>query len=604
MKRNLTWLVAFALILSLVWLPAGANEPLPEPLVVASLTGLSGNFFTEMWGNNTSDIDVRELLHDYPTVLWSLDGNVVVNKTVVRSLTQKDEPDGNKTFTITIRDGLKYSDGSAITASDYVYMLLLEDSPLIREIGATVAAKSYILGAEDYITGKSETLTGVRLLDKLTFSITVDKEWLPFFYEQAYARANPYPIAVIQPGHTVKDDGQGVYIEGERSVEQLRKTVLDLNTGYMSHPKVTSGPYRLVSYDRFSRIVELEINPYYAGNFEGQKPSIPRIRLRQTFYETMLNELKAGRIHIINKISAASVADQLPGMQAAREANYVGYERTGLGFLTFKNESGVMFSHHMRRAIAHAVDVDSFVKDYLGVHGEVVYGYYGIGQWMVKELKDSLKELDLYAYNPRYSAQMLDLAGWTFDENGNEYNPSAGGTRYRKVGEELQPLVIRFAITLENYAAEAIVKQLETNLTAIGVKLEVTRMAMSTLLNSYYRLTPRDYDMFFMGSNFTGLFDPYFTYNTADEYQGTLNTSGLIDPEMMRLANELRHTPAGDREEYKVRWMNFQRYWASQLPALPLYSNIYYDAFNTHLVNFRPDVYNSWATAILHATWK
>ena len=44
-----------------------------EQLVVGNATQMQGYFFTEMWGNSTTDIDVRLLLHGYNLVNW--DGN-------------------------------------------------------------------------------------------------------------------------------------------------------------------------------------------------------------------------------------------------------------------------------------------------------------------------------------------------------------------------------------------------------------------------------------------------------------------------------------------------------------------------------------------------
>jgi hypothetical protein len=58
---------------------AAANDS----LTVGSVTQLSGNFFTAMWGNNTADIDVRQLLHDYQTIAWTNNGLYTVNNTAV-----------------------------------------------------------------------------------------------------------------------------------------------------------------------------------------------------------------------------------------------------------------------------------------------------------------------------------------------------------------------------------------------------------------------------------------------------------------------------------------------------------------------------------------
>ena len=74
MKKLLAYFLA--LLITLTGVAALAEEPLDaaqsvaaqaeavyDELVVGVTTALSGGFFTDMWGNNTSDIDVRLLLH-------------------------------------------------------------------------------------------------------------------------------------------------------------------------------------------------------------------------------------------------------------------------------------------------------------------------------------------------------------------------------------------------------------------------------------------------------------------------------------------------------------------------------------------------------------
>ena len=58
-------------------------------------------------------------------------------------------------------------------------------------------------------------------------------------------------------GCEVRDDGEGAYIanidetavEPVFTAELLQSTVLDAENGYLSHPYLTCGPYKLVSYD-------------------------------------------------------------------------------------------------------------------------------------------------------------------------------------------------------------------------------------------------------------------------------------------------------------------------------------------------------------------
>ena len=42
----------------------------PTHLTVGNTTKVKGSFFTTFFGNNTSDIDVRTMLHGYSPVVW------------------------------------------------------------------------------------------------------------------------------------------------------------------------------------------------------------------------------------------------------------------------------------------------------------------------------------------------------------------------------------------------------------------------------------------------------------------------------------------------------------------------------------------------------
>ena len=67
------WLVAIVLLVA---------KPFATALV-GSGTEVSGNFFTDMWGNNTSDIDVRAMLHGYATVAWTNEASYIPDATAV-----------------------------------------------------------------------------------------------------------------------------------------------------------------------------------------------------------------------------------------------------------------------------------------------------------------------------------------------------------------------------------------------------------------------------------------------------------------------------------------------------------------------------------------
>ena len=101
-----------------------------EELNVAGMAPAAGDFFCSLWGNITSDMDIRFLLHGYDLIYWQNDEGVFLpNDTVVSKLTVSQDARGNRTFNFELCDDLYYSDGSPITSRDYAFSMLLTMSP-------------------------------------------------------------------------------------------------------------------------------------------------------------------------------------------------------------------------------------------------------------------------------------------------------------------------------------------------------------------------------------------------------------------------------------------------------------------------------------------
>ena len=435
MKKLLAYFLA--LLISLTGVAALAEEPLIaaqsvaaetqtvyDELVVGTTTALTGSFFTDMWGSNASDIDVRMLLHAYNLMEWNADESMFdIDETVVSGVAVTERYSGERTYTLALYDDLKYSDGTPITAYDYAFSILLSASPEVAAIGGNISASDCIYGMAEYKSGESKALAGVHVINDHLFSITISAEYLPFFYEMALLDCNPYPISVIAPGCEVADDGEGVYIRNIKSEEDLaiemaaraeavkagveyipveeypiftaellQKTILDPASGYMTYPSVVSGPYTLTSYDRAAGIAEFAINPYYKGNSDGVQPSIPKLIFRTVSADNMMAELENGNIDLLHKVVKADVLDA--GMQLINESEgkftVANYPRSGHSFISYSCERPVMQRERVRQAIAHCFDKEAFVADYVRNYGVSVDGYYGIGQWMYELVEGSL----------------------------------------------------------------------------------------------------------------------------------------------------------------------------------------------------------------------
>jgi len=643
MKRTLAMLLVLLLAVNGTAM-AEALPPVEElytQLVVGNTTSLSGGFFTEMWGNNTADIDVRMLLHGYNLMEWnSALGAYGINESVVSGLVATDDEVGNRTYTLSLYNDLYYSDGTPITAYDYAFSILLSLAPQVAAIGGQTVSASYLMGADEYRNGMSDELTGVRVMGEYMLSLTVKAEYRPYFYEMALLDVHPYPIHVIAPGCQVVDTGSGIAIRNQDeaveepifTAELLQKTILDAETGYRSHPSVVSGPYTLVSFDWGTRTAEFAINSYFKGNHEGEVPTIPTLIFRTVSNDTMMEELRNGEVDLLNKCVSADVIMQGMTLTGTEPFGMSNYTRSGFSFMSFSCERPTVSSQAVRQAIAYCFDQDAAVADYVGNFGLAVHGYYGLGQWMFqlvngtvgapleepdenasaeekKAYEEDLKaweeltldELPTYALDIDAAQKLLVDDGWTLNRQGEPYTPEKDDVRCKQVNGELVALDLTMLYPEGNAIADVLNTALIANLAQIGIKLTMAPMQGNDLLKVYYREEPRTCDMIYLASNFSTVFEPSATFNPDEAYVNATNRTGIVDQELYDLAVDMRRTEPGDVLDYCQKWVAFQTRWAEVLPAIPVYTNVYFDFYTSALQNYNVSENMTWAQAVVGA---
>ena len=663
MKRTLTLLLAAMMFLTLTPFTAFAENGAAEEqreLIVGHPTVMKGDFFTEMFGNDTADIDVRALIHGYNLVNWDQNQGVYVfDPSVVKDVLINDDEKGNRSYYLLLHDDLYYSDGTPITAWDYAFSMLLMMSPEIEQIGGKIYRAEHILGYSAYITGYSKTLTGLEVLSDYQLAITLDADFLPFFFETGLLLCVPYPIAEIAPGCKVYDDGEGVYIGNEdTSIEEpvftaelLQETIMNPETGYNSHPKAVSGPYTLVSFE--DQTAHFEINPYFKGAWVNNslpgtnhgnytehtdkdgntyylvKPVIEKIEFRLADNDTLAQELAEGKLDLVNKVVYGPTIDEAKGVAGIENTNY---PRIGLAFLTFTFERPAVHDMLVRQAMAWCMDRDALTKAYCGDYGFRVDGYYGIEQWeymmathkmnypanFLDPDKDhnpgdyqntldawevlSLDNLMVYKVNLDEANRLLDKAGWVLNRDGNAYQAGTDDVRCKEIDGQIVALDLTMMYPEGNHIVDTIQENFIDNLNKCGIQLTLVPEEMSELLKSYYREKERTTDMIYLATNFHVVVDPSITYSTDTTADHQMwNNTYSDDEDLYWRAVNMRKTNPYDVYDYIIKWIAFQERYNEVLPTIPMYSNIYYDFYTEELQNYNIIGHVTWTQAILEA---
>ncbi|MDO4594780.1 MAG: ABC transporter substrate-binding protein [Tissierellia bacterium] len=411
--------------------------------------------------NSSYDVMGRKLMgtdyyNGYTTYSRDKDGVYVVNKTTLTEDPEfKENEDGSKTATFKLNPDLKWSDGEAVTADDYVFAsLMISDDQYGPLTGANSVGNDKAKGYKEYHAGETEEFEGVKKIDDHSFEYTISKDYLPYFAESSMYAISPLPMHSLAENLAISESGSAFAVKdgyelSDEDKENYKKTIDDqieaknkeleeakaeedfgssdqkeyddqikeledrkskADSGdvdatdllkeeamlkyaneYRFKPDPVSGPYKFESFG--NNMLKLTLNDQYAGNYEGKKATIPNIVLQAVNNKIAVDLLVKGDIDIWESEVQAAQIDQI--RKAAEESDpkiaYVDFERNGYGKLQFLTDLGATKEKEVRQAIAFLIDRDDFVQNLSGGYAVVTNGMYGLSQWMYQEKGDELE---------------------------------------------------------------------------------------------------------------------------------------------------------------------------------------------------------------------
>ena len=609
-------------------------------ITIGNPNPLHGQFFTDLWGNDTSDIDVRYLVNGYNLVTWDTANSYFrFDYSVVSGAMVTDDEEGNRVYLMAISSDLYYSDGTPINARDYAFSALLQSSPLISELGGRPMNLDFLVGYKEYAAGETPFISGLRLISDNLIQFTVRADALPYFYEFSRLAFYPYPIHILAPGCAVYDDGEGAYIGSEDpaaegspfTADLLRQTILDPVTGYQIHPDPVSGPYRLISYD--GQNAKFEINPYYKGNEDGKKPRIQRLTYTLANNDTMIQDLQEGKFALLNKTTLASaIAQGLALCAESPQYTRSTYPRIGLTYIFFNPESPLTQQLQLRQAVARCLDDDQFIADYVGPFGLKTDALYGLGQWMYSasvgaipypvhlpedataaDIADfekaqadweklNLEGLTRYPLDTAAANTLLNQAGWTLNEQGSPFTPGVDTMRARMADGSLQRLELTLGYPNDESLEQTFLTDFKDHLSEVGVSLTLVPLDFEAIVETHSTHQFDALDLIYLGDNFNISFDPaLFFADASAAAQADADSLAAVYQELYALSLDMDRTEPGDILSYMKKWVLFQQRFSELLPLIPIYTNIYFDFYTRELTDYWIEENVSWAQAIVPA---
>jgi peptide/nickel transport system substrate-binding protein len=339
MKR----LLIVLLIVAAAAIPAGARVHAQAPGVLRAGLDVDAGTGDPRLMRDTSAFKLMDLVFDG---LVALDPTLVPQPALATSW---DNPDPT-TWVFHLRPGVKFHDGTDLTADDVVYTF---QTILDESFGAPYRSL--------YTPIKTVTAT-----DPQTVTFTLSEPYAPFL---------SYMDMGIVPKHLAED----------------------ATKDFANNP-VGTGPFKFAKWERNSKI-ELTANPDYwngAPKLAGVTLFIiPDNTVRATALET-------GDLDLIHSPLSPQDVDLLKQTDGINVS-----EQTALGYtyLNFNTADPILSDVKVRQAIAHLVDKNTISKDIYQGMDKPGKSPLVPGTWWYADIPDQ-------AYDPAAAAQLFAEAGW------------------------------------------------------------------------------------------------------------------------------------------------------------------------------------------------
>lgn len=626
MRKLAVWLLVLTVAFSTFSAAFAEGADQRASLAVGTATPMNGNFFDPMFAASSSDRDAQMMIHGYNLVRYSIAHLTFgYDRGVINNLTAEETKDGTLKYTIELNPALTYSDGIPITVRDYAFSMMLHNAPEMEALGAKLPVSTPIVGSEEFRSGKSDSLTGVSIIDDYTMVVAIKASYIPHYEQLGLLSYYPLPIHVLAPECEVVDAGSGVMLvdkgyDPEKVVKKSAKFTKELLAetlvnGYMTNPTVVSGPYTLQSFDKEKQVAMFAKNDQFIGSTTSAIPEWETVSFRTGDYSDLFDAYSNGNLDIISRIGRTDAHTTAKQMVTNGEAYSETYARRGGSFLIFANEDPITSNVNVRKAIAYAFDKDGFINDYVGVDYTRIDGYYGRGQWMYQLASGTLLTAEVLAENPEWTginlskvaqynqnveeaARLLHAAEFYLNEKGEKFGTNEGDIRAkRNENGTLSVLKLKMVYPRGESLRLALEARLVQPLKKIGVELTLEEKTFEEVQAVYQNPGNREAQLMWMADNFSLVFDPVENFGDNNQY-------GLRDMSLNNLALAMRKTIPGDALNYARKWMAFQQRYSQVLPAIPVYSGDYMDIYRPGMKEYQILRAPSWAVAILTAYYE
>ena len=392
------------------------------------------------------------------------------------------------TYTFTLKDGIKFADGTPLTTADVEFTYKTIAHP--KYDGPRAYAVSDLVGYEEYHGGATDVFEGIKVIDEKTISF--------IFPEGSAAPANIQCFVYgIMPKH---------YYEFENWEDFLALNEDPLGSGVLVFDSWAPKEFiKLMKNENYW-------DPANALKFDG-------ILMSEVPDESILSALQTNQIDLAQ---ISSSADNLEAAEAMDNIHLFNYLGNGYTFMCFNCIRPQLSDVRVRQALMYALDREAFIEAQYGAGlAEVGMAPISPSSWAFPDPS----ELNAYSFDMEKAAQLMDEAGWKMESDGFRY----------KDGQKMH---VKWLVYTDSSWPGTLSGMAADTWKQLGVELEIELMDFDTVSSRTMDAAPgeKDFDIYTMGFSLSIDPDPTGALFDDNAYvKGGFNASGYENADAMEL---------------------------------------------------------------------
>ena len=359
-----------------------------------------------------STMDVTQTTDDYMVPMNVFDRlfetrTVEGTAQVVKSLCEdyKVSEDG-LTYDFTLKSGIVFSNGSALTASDVKYSF----ERLLRAAAQNTDIPLEVVGGEALMNGQADSLEGFTVTDDTHFTVTLNAPNAGFLAE------------LSAPAMSVVD---------AETMAEVK------NFGVEPSDTIGTGPYVItewVANDHYTLV--------YNDKYWGETPTVKKVIVRVIPDPGTQNLMfRNGELDMID-LKSLDTAIVESTYKTEYKDNIITTPNVGLTYLLFNENNQYLSDVNVRKAIGMAIDVDTIISDLYSDNAIRENGMIPTGIWGHNDA------LEGYTYDPEAAKKLLADSGYkegqiSFELSMDSTANSSTQLLYENISQQLEKIGIK-----------------------------------------------------------------------------------------------------------------------------------------------------------------